>query len=146
MTKNCITVQLSQTIQRNYDIFQASMIFSCLKLTHRGLPWWRHEKKLSTLLGLLWGNLPVTGAYPSQGASIAQLRCFPIVSKNRLLDKQSQCRWIGDPKRSYDVTSNTFNFSVTDITPSSIPWRPNICARVTEREKLYYASGFFLWF
>ena len=40
--------------------------------------WWRHqmEKKISALLSLCAGNTPVTGEFPAQRASNAELWCF----------------------------------------------------------------------
>ena len=40
-------------------------------------PWWRHQMDaISTLLALSVGNSPVTGEFPSQRASDAELWCF----------------------------------------------------------------------
>ena len=59
---------------------------------------WRHEMEaFSALLALCEGNRPVTGRFPSQRASNADLWCSFDVRLNKVLNKQSNGWWIETP-------------------------------------------------
>ena len=67
--------------------------------------WWRHGMgKLFTLLALCEGNPPMTGGFPSQRIVMPNFDTFFDISPNRLLNKQSKCRWIEAPEHSCDFT------------------------------------------
>ena len=64
------------------------------------LSWWRHQiEAFSELLALCAGNWPVTGEFPSQRASDAELWCFFDVGHNKQLNQPSSCWWFEAPCR-----------------------------------------------
>ena len=63
--------------------------------------WWRHQMEIfSTLLALCEGNPQVTGVFPSQRPVTWSFDVFFHVSLNKLLRKQSRCRWSETPWHS----------------------------------------------
>ena len=58
----------------------------------------------SALLALCEGNPSVTGVYPLQSANDAGFDVSFDVSINKLLNKQSICRWIKMHRHSFDTT------------------------------------------
>ena len=78
---------------------------------HTGDQWlaWRHHEleTISILLALCEGNLPVTGGFPSQRVIMWSFDVLFDVSLNKLLNKQSSCRWSEMLWCSCDVTNNT---------------------------------------
>ena len=59
-------------------------------------------KSLSTLLPFRGGDLPVTGGFPHQNGSIAELFCF--FDLTRTGEKRTGYRWFETPWHSCDVT------------------------------------------
>ena len=73
----------------------------------RRFTWCRHDMEtIAALLTLCEGNPPVTGAFPSQRVSHAELRCFLYRSLYKMLEKQSSCRGFETALSSCDVTVN----------------------------------------
>ena len=74
--------------RRNSSALAMELRLSCTN----PLTWRRHGmKKLSALLDLCQGNLPVTGSFPHRGPL---MQCFDVFRQNNLLNKQRNCWWL----------------------------------------------------
>ena len=61
-------------------------------------PWWRHQMETSAaLLALCARNSPVTGEFHSQRPVTRSFDVFFDLRLNKLLSKQSRCRWFETP-------------------------------------------------